>query len=118
HGFAELCEERGDTASSRHYRAKAEAWRSAAETSGWDGEWYRRAYFDDGTPVGSRQSTEAQIDSLPQSWAAISGAGDPRRTRQAMESVERRLVDRESRLVSLFTPPFQQHEPHPGYIMG
>jgi cellobiose phosphorylase len=118
HGFAELCEERGDTASSCHYRAKAEAWRAAAEASGWDGEWYRRAYFDDGTPVGSRHGREAQIDSLPQSWAAISGAGDPKRTRQAMESVERRLVDREHRLVLLFTPPFQQHEPHPGYIMG
>ncbi len=118
HGFAELCDERCEGSASHEYRAQAETWRAAAEMSGWDGEWYRRAYFDDGTPVGSQQSAEAQIDSLPQSWAAISGAGDPKRSRQAMESVERRLVDREHGSVLLFTPPFDRHEPHPGYIMG
>ena len=116
--FADLCEERGERSVSRQYRSQAEAWRVAVEESAWDGEWYRRAYFDNGSPVGSRENSEAQIDSLPQSWAVISGAGDPQRSRQAMQSVERRLVDREHNMVLLFTPPFDKSFPHPGYIMG
>ncbi len=116
--FADFFIARGNASAAAAYRTQAESWLAAAEASGWDGEWYRRAYFDDGSPVGSQQSSEAQIDSLPQSWASISGAGDRQRSRQAMEAVEQRLVDREHGLVLLFTPPFDRHEPHPGYIMG
>jgi cyclic beta-1,2-glucan synthetase len=84
----------------------------------WDGEWYRRAYFDDGTPLGSAQNTECRIDAIAQSWAVISGLGDPERARQAMTSVEKWLIDREHRLILLLTPPFDKAEPNPGYIKG
>jgi cyclic beta-1,2-glucan synthetase len=84
----------------------------------WDGEWYLRGFFDNGAPLGSHTSQEAKIDSLPQSWAVISGAGDPGRARQAMESARRFLVDETGRLVRLFTPPFDHSEPNPGYIQG
>ncbi len=116
--FAELCDERGDRAASQQYRSQAEAWRVAVEESAWDGQWYRRAYFDNGSPVGSRENSEAKIDSLPQTWAVISGAGDPERSRQAMQSVERLLIDHEHNMVLLFTPPFDKSLPHPGYVMG
>jgi cellobiose phosphorylase len=116
--FADLFDERGDSSASQQYRSQAEAWRAAAETSAWDGQWYRRAYFDDGSPVGSRENAEAKIDSLPQSWAVISAAGDAERSRQAMQSLERCLVDHEHDMVLLFTPPFDKSLPHPGYIMG
>ena len=88
------------------------------EREAWDGEWYKRAFFDDGTPLGSAQNDECQIDSIAQSWAVLSGAGDPDRARQAMESVERRLVRQDDRLLLLFSPPFDQTERDPGYIKG
>jgi cyclic beta-1,2-glucan synthetase len=88
------------------------------EQSGWDGEWYLRAFFDNGSPLGSHTCQEAQIDSLPQSWAVISGSADPAHARRAMDSAERLLVSEPDRLVRLFTPPFDHSEPHPGYIMG
>jgi cyclic beta-1,2-glucan synthetase len=91
---------------------------AALERSGWDGEWYLRGFFDDGTPLGSHTSPEARIDSLPQSWAVISGAADPSRARQAMEAAQRQLVDEPNRVAHLFTPPFDHSQPHPGYIMG
>ncbi len=94
------------------------ALKTALERSGWDGEWYLRAYFDNGSPLGSHVNQEARIDSLPQSWAVISGAGDPGRARRAMESAETNLVRERDRLVLLFTPPFDHSEPNPGYIMG
>src|SRR5206468_3246632 len=88
------------------------------EAQAWDGGWYRRAYFDDGTPLGSKENEEAQIDSLPQSWSVISGAGDPKRAALAMRAVEERLVRKQERMVMLFTPSFD-HSPHdPGYIKG
>jgi cyclic beta-1,2-glucan synthetase len=90
----------------------------ALEGTAWDGEWCLRGYFDDGTPLGSHTGDEAKIDSLPQSWAVISGAVDPSRARQAMESARRLLVDEENRIILLFTPPFDRSQPHPGYIMG
>ncbi len=105
--------------------ALAAAWqeRSATmaksmERSGWDGEWYLRGFFDDGAALGSHANPEAQIDSIPQSWAIISGSADPFRSRRAMESAERRLVNLGDRVVCLFTPAFDHSEPHPGYIMG
>ncbi len=91
----------------------------ACDQNAWDGAWYRRAYFDDGTPLGSAQQRRAcQIDSLAQSWAVLSGAADPERARRAMEAVDAKLVDRQGRLIRLFTPPFDTEPLDPGYIKG
>jgi len=84
----------------------------------WDGQWYRRAYFDNGDPLGSQSNPECQIDSLPQSWSVISGAGDPARCREAMQAVNRRLVRRADGLIQLFDPPFDKSALNPGYIKG
>ncbi len=88
------------------------------EANGWDGEWYRRAYFDDGTPLGSAQNSECKIDSIAQSWSVISGAGDPARARQAMSSLHHFLVRPEDGLITLLDPPFHNFIPNPGYIKG
>jgi cyclic beta-1,2-glucan synthetase len=88
------------------------------EHSCWDGEWYLRAFFDDGSSLGSRVNAEARIDSLSQSWAVLSGSADPARSRQAMKSANRELVRDDEQLVLLFKPPFDHSQPHPGYIMG
>lgn len=100
------------------WRQRAAALAQSLERSAWDGDWYLRGFFDNGSPLGSRSCQEAQIDSLPQSWAVISGSADPSRARIAMASAEERLVSDEDRLVRLFTPPFDHSQPHPGYIMG
>jgi cyclic beta-1,2-glucan synthetase len=100
------------------WRQRAVQIRTALENVAWDGDWYLRGFFDDGTPLGSHASQEARIDSLPQSWAVISGAGDAARARRAMESAEHLLVRERDRLVLLFEPPFDRSEPNPGYIMG
>ena len=91
---------------------------AAVEANGWDGAWYRRAYFDDGTPLGSRTNDECRIDSIAQSWSVISGAGDPARQAQAMRSLEEHLVREDARLLLLLTPPFDQTPHDPGYIKG
>ena len=88
------------------------------EQNGWDGEWYRRAYFDDGSPLGSASNPECRIDSIAQSWAVLSGAGDVERSRMAMEAVDRHLVRREHGLVQLLDPPFDKSNLNPGYIKG
>lgn len=88
------------------------------EKNGWDGDWYRRAYFDDGTPIGSKASSEAKIDSISQSWAVLSNAGDPARARRAMEKVNELLVRKDAKLILLLTPPFDQITNDPGYIKG
>ena len=88
------------------------------EAEGWDGAWYRRAYFDDGTPLGSAGNEECQIDSIAQSWSVLSGIAAPERAQQAMASMHTRLVRAESRLVLLLDPPFDQRGPNPGYIAG
>ena len=93
-------------------------WRRALDREGWDGDWYRRGYFDDGTPLGSASSEECRINSIAQSWAVISGAGDPARAAQAMAAVDRLLVHRGDRLALLFTPPFDKTALDPGYIKG
>jgi cellobiose phosphorylase len=116
--FAGLCDRRGEQELGGHYRARAERLTLSIEEAGWDGEWYRRGYFDDGTPLGSRQNEENRIDSLPQSWAVISGAADAHRAERAMRSVEEHLIRDKERLVLLFAPPFDHSKPHPGYIMG
>ncbi len=107
---------RGDGQRSDRWRAASDALRKAVESDGWDGQWYRRGYFDDGTPLGSAQSEECQIDSVSQSWSILSRAGDPDRGRQAMASVSKMLIDRDSRLALLFTPPFDKADLDPGYI--
>jgi len=86
--------------------------------NGWDGEWYLRAYFDNGTPLGSYSNPECQIDSIAQSWSVISGAGDAERSALAMEAVDKRLVRREHRLIQLLDPPFDKSPLNPGYIKG
>ncbi|HEX6107006.1 MAG TPA: protein ndvB, partial [Gemmatimonadales bacterium] len=116
-GFAERCEVRGDTAAAAELRGRADRYVAAVETHGWDGEWYRRAYYDDGTPLGSRESEECRIDSIAQSWSVISGAGDPARRAQAMRSLMRHLV-REDVGMLLLTPPFDRTAQDPGYIKG
>jgi cellobiose phosphorylase len=88
------------------------------EENGWDGEWYRRAYFDDGSPLGSAANSECQIDSVSQSWSVLSGAGDEKRSRMAMEAVDRRLVRRVHALIQLLDPPFDKSNLNPGYIKG
>jgi cellobiose phosphorylase len=88
------------------------------ERDGWDGKWYRRAYFDDGSPLGSATNTECQIDSIAQSWSVLSGAGAPERKRQAMEAVDKLLVHRDQKLIQLLDPPFDKSEMEPGYIKG
>lgn len=98
------------------WRAHAASVAAAIEACAWDGEWYRRATYDDGTWLGSAQSEECKIDSIAQTWAVISGAGDPARAAQAMASVRRHLVDPKQRLVKLFTPPFDRTSHDPGYI--
>lgn len=116
--FAPICEQRGDHAVAERFRAWAEEYRQAVEKSAWDGAWYRRAYYDSGAPMGSAKSQECQIDAIAQSWSIMSGAGDPQRSRQAMQAVLERLVDPKDRLVLLFTPPFDNTPHDPGYIKG
>ena len=115
--FLPVAERLGDTTLVNNYRAKAADLRSALEEHAWDGEWYRRAFFDDGTPLGSHQNDECQIDSIVQSWAVLAGA-DEDRTEQALAAVMDRLVLPEDRLVTLFTPPFDNTLLDPGYIKG
>jgi cyclic beta-1,2-glucan synthetase len=100
------------------WRQKVAALKEKTEQVAWDGDWYLRAFFDNGAPLGSHVNEEMHIDSLPQSWAVISGAGDGGRSRRAMESAERQLVREEDQMVLLFTPPFGHSQPNPGYIMG
>jgi cyclic beta-1,2-glucan synthetase len=116
--FARVAERRTEGERAARWRETAAALKDALEREAWDGEWYRRAFFDDGTPLGSAESDECQIDSIPQSWAVISGAADEERARRAMESVERRLVRWDDGLVLLFDPPFDETPQDPGYIKG
>ncbi|MBK9372535.1 MAG: DUF3131 domain-containing protein [Holophagales bacterium] len=115
--FAPLCQERGDPGRARRYRAERERLGAMLEQA-WDGEWYRRAYFDDGTPLGSAQNEEGRIDSVAQSWAVLSGAAQGKRAERAMDAVRTHLVRRGSRVVLLLTPPFDRTTQDPGYIKG
>ena len=89
-----------------------------ARSHAWDGDWYLRAFYDDGSPLGSHENSECQIDSIAQSWAVLSGAADPLRAAQAMESVNRLLVKQADQMILLFTPPFDKTAHDPGYIKG
>jgi cyclic beta-1,2-glucan synthetase len=115
--FAALAEQRGDAEHAAMYRSHQKGLSDAIEHA-WDGEWYRRAYFDDGTPLGSKENVECTIDSIAQSWAVIAGARQTERAALAMESVNRILVDRAAQLILLLTPPLDKAQPNPGYISG
>jgi len=114
--FAPLAERRGETAKAAEWRKHAFALQQAIEREAWDGDWYRRGYFDDGTPLGSVTSDECRIDSIAQSWAVISGAGERGHAARAMSAVNAQLVSRSDGLIKLFTPPFDHTAHDPGYI--
>jgi cyclic beta-1,2-glucan synthetase len=115
--FVPLCEERGDALRANRYRSERERLGTMLEQS-WDGEWYRRAYFDDGTPLGSAQNDEGRIDSVAQTWAVLSGAAPSKRAERAMDAVRSHLVRRASRVILLLSPPFDRTALDPGYIKG
>ena len=116
--FARHAERRSDGTVVDRCRHRADEYAAAVERGAWDGEWYRRAYFDDGSPLGSASSSEAKIDSIAQSWAVLSEAGEPERAAQAMKSVVEHLVREDDRMILLLTPPFDHTERDPGYIKG
>lgn len=116
--FTPYAEARKEDERAQRYRAHLDHLKKALEEKGWDGDWYRRAYFDDGTPLGSAQNEECRIDSIAQSWSVISGASDPFRMGRAMAAVEEFLIRRGDGLVILFTPPFDRGSLDPGYIKG
>jgi len=116
--FSAVCNTRAEETLASRYRQTAASLADTIEQTSWDGEWYLRAFFDEGSPLGSHRNDEARIDSIAQSWAVISGAGDPNRAAIAMQSVEKLLIREKEKIVLLFTPPFDKSTPHPGYIMG
>jgi cyclic beta-1,2-glucan synthetase len=116
--FARLADARGERLRAEAWRRHVQALKRALEREAWDGDWYRRAYFDDGSPLGSATNSECRIDSIAQSWGVISGAADPARRARAMAAVEEYLVRRGDGLVLLFTPPFDRTPQDPGYIKG
>jgi cyclic beta-1,2-glucan synthetase len=115
--FTALCIRRDRSELAERYRKEARFLNGMLELS-WDGGWYRRAYFDDGTPLGSAQNEECKLDSLTQSWAVLADAAEPRRAEQAMDAVRAHLVRREAQIVLLLTPPFNRMAHDPGYIKG
>jgi cyclic beta-1,2-glucan synthetase len=115
--FVPLCAARGDSVRATRLRAEQERLAAVLEQS-WDGEWYRRAYFDDGTPLGSAANEEGRIDSVAQTWAVLSGAVPLQRAERAMNAVRSHLVRRASRVILLLTPPFERSAIDPGYIKG
>jgi cellobiose phosphorylase len=116
--FAEVARTKGDMPFAERCIDEAAQLQQHIEQHGWDGAWYRRAYFDDGQPLGSATNEECQIDSIPQSWSVLSGAGDATRSRSGMEAVYRRLVRRDDALIQLLDPPFDKSALNPGYIKG
>ncbi|MDR6757873.1 cellobiose phosphorylase [Mycoplana sp. BE70] len=116
--FATIASATGDERRAAWCRDRAEALRNSLETHAWDGSWYRRAYFDDGTPLGSSMNDECQIDAIPQAWAIISGVADAERSHRAMQAVWDRLVRPDDKLIRLFNPPFDKGALEPGYIKG
>jgi len=116
--FAPLAESRGNAERAAPWREAARGWRRALEDAGWDGKWYRRAFFDDGTPLGSAANKECRIDLIAQAWAVLSRAAPEPRQRQAMAALETHLIDREAGLVRLLDPPLAHAEPSAGYIQA
>jgi cellobiose phosphorylase len=116
--FIEVAKARGDNEFAEICSNAGNEIQQNIEKNAWDGEWYRRAYFDNGTPLGSATNEECQIDSISQSWSVLSGAGKPERSATAMESANKRLVRRDNSLVQLLDPPFDKSDLNPGYIKG
>jgi len=116
--FAPLAERRGDAARARRWRTARTALAGALESAGWDGQWYRRAFFDDGTPLGSAANSECRIDLIAQAWAVLSQAGAPERAAQAMDSAGRLLWDAGAGVLQLLDPPLAAAEPSAGYIQA
>jgi cyclic beta-1,2-glucan synthetase len=116
--FVNFAEARGDKKRVNAYRKHTAELKKSLESEAWDGDWYVRAYFDDGTPLGSTQNEECRIDSIAQSWGVISGAADAQRTHRAMAAVEEYLISLGDGLIILFTPPFDKSALDPGYIKG
>ncbi len=116
--FLPLCDMRGETERAATYRAYLADLETALNDAGWDGGWYRRAYYDDGTPLGSAQNDECRIDAIAQGWSVISGVAPPERAAAALDAAEEHLVREEEGLIRLLTPPFDKTEHDPGYIKG
>ena len=116
--FSGLAKRRGDALFASRCTTEAGRLQSAIEGSAWDGDWYRRGWFDDGSPLGTAGNLECRITSIPQSWSVLSGAGDSDRACRAMQSVDTHLVDRNAALIRLLDPPFDHSNPSPGYIQG
>jgi cellobiose phosphorylase len=116
--FLPICRARGDMDRAGRYAKIAGTVLASIEQNAWDGGWYRRAYFDDGTPLGSEKNEECRIDSISQSWAVLSGGGREERIREAMRAVRNYLVDEDAGLIKLLSPPFDKSCLEPGYIKG
>jgi len=116
--FSDIARKQGDANFATRCHTEADQLKRNIEQHGWDGGWYRRAYFDDGTPLGSTSNEECQIDSIAQSWSVLSGAGDATRSNTAMDALDKRLVRRDHGLVQLLDPPFDKSDLNPGYIKG
>ncbi|MEO6918524.1 MAG: glucoamylase family protein [Collimonas sp.] len=117
-GFAEIAVIHQDQVFADRCLAEAAKLQKNIADNSWDGAWYRRAYFDDGTPLGSAKNVECQIDSISQSWSVLSGGGDPQRSLMAMQAVDQRLVRRKDAIIQLLDPPFDKSDQNPGYIRG
>lgn len=116
--FIPFAEKRGDKKRLTKWKAHVESLKAALDKDGWDGAWYRRGFFDNGTPLGSATSDECQIDTIAQSWAVLSNMAPKKRARKAMQSMLDHLMDKEGGLVRLFWPPFDKTQEEPGYIKG
>jgi cyclic beta-1,2-glucan synthetase len=116
--FIPLCELKNDNDRSKDYREHLHSLKNSVENHAWDGQWYLRAYFDNGDKMGSHENEECKIDAIAQSWSLISGEGDPQRSLKALESVDKYLINRDEQIIKLFTPPFDKGNADPGYIKG
>ena len=116
--FSEYSADRGETDRAERYRKTAKELRHKLNKEGWDGEWYLRAFYDDGTPLGSSQNDECRIDAISQAWAVITGAAEPEKAEQALISADNHLVSERDRIIRLLTPAFDETEKDPGYIKG
>lgn len=117
-GFIPLCEKQNDIVRAEKYIVHIVKLKNAIEDNAWDGDWYLRAYFDNGEKMGSHLSEECKIDAIAQSWSLLSGEGKPERSRIALEAVNKYLINRDDQIIKLFTPPFDKSSADPGYIKG
>jgi cyclic beta-1,2-glucan synthetase len=116
--FVKICKQMDDPERAKRYQEKAKELKSNLNKHGWDGEWYLRAYYDDGAPLGSAENDECKIDAISQAWAVISGVASEARGKKALESVEKHLISEHDKIIRLLTPPFDKTEKNPGYIKG